>query len=110
MMRQCEVEKPSPPPGSGEGCPSSFLAVSGGTVRADENFLNDLLTFAARIIPVFLLGLLALRAVMHDDNIGPESEGILLVAPFQDKVLARSTGWHDAPTQLTTEHGSEPRE
>jgi hypothetical protein len=84
------------------------LAVLSGTDRADDHFLDDLLTFPTRIIRVVLLAFT--RVARANDRVGPGTIRVRLAAPFQDKVLARSPGRYDALTQLTAEHGNEPRD
>src|SRR5262249_32258992 len=50
------------------------------------------------------------RLVRAHERVGPGTIRVLLAAPFEDQVLAGGTGWHDALTQLTAEHGNEPRD
>jgi len=82
------------------------LAVLGGTGGADDHFLDDLLAFPARIIRVVLFAFAGL--VGANERVSPGTIRVRLAAPFQDKVLGRSPGRHDALTQLTAEHGNEP--
>jgi hypothetical protein len=82
--------------------------VLGGTGWADDHFLEDLLAFSTRIIRVVLFAFA--RLIGTNERVSPGTIRVLLAAPFQDKVLAGSPGRHDALTQLTTEHGNEPRD
>ncbi len=88
--------------------PASLLAVLHGTGWADDHFLDDFLAFAARIIRMVLFAFA--RVVGANERVGSGAIRILLAAPFQDKVLARSMGRHDTLTQLTAKHGNEPRD
>jgi hypothetical protein len=82
------------------------LAVLGGTSRADDHFLDDLLAFPTQIIRVVLFAFA--RVADANERVGPGTMRIQLAAPFQDKVLTGSPGRHDALTQLTAKHGNEP--
>ena len=79
-----------------------MLAVLGGTGGADDRFLDDLLALPARIIRVVLLAFASLGDANH--RVGLGTVRVLLAAPLQDQVLARSPRWHDALTQLTAIH------
>ena len=83
-----------------------MLAVSDCTVGADNHFLDDLLAFSTRIVRVVLFALASL--IRANERVSTGTIRVLFAAPFQDNVLAGSPGWHDALTQLTTEHGNEP--
>ncbi len=85
-----------------------MLAVLGGTGRADDHFLDDLMAFATRIVRMVFFAFANL--VGANKRVGPGTIRVLLAASFQDKVLAGSPGWHDALTQLTAKHGNEPRD
>lgn len=84
-----------------------MLAVLGGTSRADDHFLDNLLALPTRIIRVVLFSFAC--PVGANERVSPGTIRILLATPFQDKVLAGSPGWHDTLTQLTAKHGNEPR-
>ncbi len=96
----------SPLLGSGEDSSASLLAVSGGTIRADDDFLNYFLAFPTRIIRVILLAFALV--VGANKRVRPRTIRILLAAPIQHKVLTGSAGWNDTLTQLTAKHGNEP--
>ncbi len=85
-----------------------MLAVLGGTSRADDHFLDDLLTLPTRIIRVVLLAFT--RVADANERVGPGTIQVLLAAPLQHNMLTRSPGWHDALTQLTAKHENEPRD
>jgi hypothetical protein len=93
---------------NGEDTSASRPAILGGTGRTDHCFRDDLLAFTAGIIRVVLLAFA--RLVGANERVGHGTVRVLLAAPFQDKVLAGSMGWHDALTQLTAKHGKEPIE
>ena len=78
----------------------------GGTSRADDHFLDDLLAFPTRIIRVVLFAFA--RVAGANERVGPGTIRIPLAAPFQDKVLAGSPRGHDTLTQLAAEHRNEP--
>jgi hypothetical protein len=82
------------------------LAVLGGTSRADDHFLDDLLAFPTRIIRVVLFEFA--RVAGANERVGPGTIRIPLAAPFQDKMLTGSPGRHDALTQLTAKQRNEP--
>lgn len=77
-----------------------------GTIAADEHFLDNLVPPAARIVAEFAIGLLAVRA--NDDNVGPRTVGVLPGAPAQDHAMTWGARRHNALTQLTAVHESEP--
>lgn len=85
-----------------------MLAVASGTGRTDDHFLDDLLALPARIVRVAHLAFASLARA--NERIGAGTIRVFFVSPFQDKVLGRSTGRHDALTHLTTEHENEPME
>jgi hypothetical protein len=83
-----------------------MLSVPGRTGWADQHFLDDFLAFSTRIIRVVDLAFASF--VRANEMVRHRTKRIKLAAPFQDKVLTGSLGWHDALTQLTAKHGNEP--
>jgi hypothetical protein len=107
-MSRFEVAQSPPLPDNGEDFSASPLAVSGRTIRADDHFPDNLVTFSTGIIRVVLLAFA--RLLGAKELVGPGAVRVHLAAPLQDQVLTRSTGWHNALTQLTAIHGIEPME
>jgi hypothetical protein len=104
MLENLGWEASSPLIDNSEDFDFSMLAVLCRTGRADNHFRLDLLSLATWIGTIFFLGLL--RRLFDHDDICAGTIGVHLAAVFHNKAMTRSTRRHDAPTQLTTKHGT----